>query len=260
MSSSFLIIGSWLLFPVYVIQGLWVRARSMRLSPAEGPLSGQFGEGGADFRILTIGDSSCAGVGVPETASTVAPSLARHTYERSGKTVSWNMSGHNSAVAGEIRDIVVPNLEEADYTHIFIMIGTNDIKNWHTGKRWKREFGGLLYALRTRFPRAQIYWHQAIDFNEVPALPQPLAMIMNWRRILFNRKGAQLCLERGVVAIPPLPDTQPEGYCEDGFHANSAGYDAWASHMIDYLDYTPKTSPAVAGLAGHRQVRSVARP
>ena len=241
-------IGSWLLFPLYVVQGVWVRQRSMRLSPAEGPTSGQFGEGDPEFRFLAVGDSSCAGVGVAETIQTIAPHLARQAHQRLKKTVSWTMSGHNSAVAGEIRDIVVPNIERQDFTHIFIMIGTNDIKNWHTGPRWKKEFGGLLYALRARFPDARIYWHQAIDLNRVPRLPQPLATIMNWRRGLFNRKGAQLCLERGAIAIPPLQDVQPEGYCEDGFHANSDGYEAWASHMLDYLDYTPKTTPAVEGM------------
>ena len=246
MPPLLLSILSWLCLPIYLVQGIWVRQYSMRLSPASGPRSGQFGDGSADYRILTVGDSSAAAVGIEYTSGALGYQLSEKLHKQTGETVSWHISGHNSAVAGEIRDVVVPHLDPVEYTHIIIMLGTNDIKNLHTVPRWKREFGGLLYALRARFPESKLYWHQAIDINDIPTLPQPLATIMNWRRSLINRKGAQLCVERGVVAIPPLPIPGPEGFCEDGFHANEAGYDVWADHILAHLDHTPRSTPAAA--------------
>ena len=237
---------SWLCFPLYVVQGIYVRKTSMRLSPAPGPRTGQFGKGKAETVLLTIGDSSAAAVGIDDTSGAIGPQMAHKLFEMHGRPVAWHISGHNSAVAGEIRDQVVPNLAERDYTHIIIMLGTNDMKNWHSVKRWKKEFGTLLYALRTRFPEAKLYWHQAIDVRHAPALPEPLGSILNLRVKLLNRKGAQLCLERGAVCVPPLPVVDPAGYCRDGFHANEAGYNAWADHMIAHLDRQPRTSPAVA--------------
>jgi lysophospholipase L1-like esterase len=235
---------SWLCFPIYVVVGIYVRQNSLRLSPASGPRSGQFGRGKAKTRVLALGDSSAAAVGIDQTSGAIGPQTAQKLHAQSGEVVSWHISGHNSAVAGEIRDHVVPNLPEADYTHILIMLGTNDMKNWHSVKRWKKEFGTLLYAVRTRYPEAKIYWHQAIDMRNVPALPKVLGHILNLRVQLLNRKGAQLCVERGAVCVPPLPNVQAEGYCRDGFHANEAGYDAWADHMIAYFDHTPRSSPA----------------
>lgn len=238
---------SWLCLPVYMAQGIYVRQTSMRLSPPnEGAWSGQFGDGEPTTNVLVVGDSSAAGVGIDNTSGTLGYQFAQKLHERTGDPVAWRVSGHNSAVAGEVRDTVVPNLEPLPYTHILIMLGVNDIKNWHSVKRWKREFGSLLYALRTRFPEAKIYWHQAIDLTTAPALPEPLGSIMNMRAALFNRKGAQLCVERGVVCVPPLPITEPAGYCKDGFHANELGYNIWADHMLDHLHYEPRTSPAVA--------------
>jgi len=218
----------------------------MRLSPAEGPLDGQFGKGKPKYRVLVLGDSSAAAVGIDHTDGAFAPQYASGLHEQTGDSVSWRISGHNSAVAGEVRDYVVPNLEPADYTHIVIMLGTNDMKNFHTVKRWKKEFGGLLYAVRTRFPDAKIYWHQAIDLSVAPALPQPLATMLNWRRVLLNAMGAQLCVERGAIAVPPLQGAAADGFCRDGFHANEQGYKAWAEHMLDHIDATPRTSPAVS--------------
>ena len=193
---------------------------------------------------MAIGDSSAAAVGIDHTSGAIGPQTAQKLNARSGDAVSWHISGHNSAVAGEIRDHVVPNLPDEDFTHILIMVGMNDMKNWHSVKRWKKEFGTLLYALRTRFPEAKLYWHQAIDMGGVPALPSLLGFVINLRVKLLNRKGAQLCVERGAVCVPPLPVTNPEGFCRDGFHANEAGYDAWADHMIEHFDFTPRTSPA----------------
>ncbi|MEN0040169.1 MAG: SGNH/GDSL hydrolase family protein [Pseudomonadota bacterium] len=235
---------SWLLFPLYFLQGTWVRNRSLRLSPAAGPRSGQYGSGEPTVRILTVGDSSAAAVGIERTEGAMAPQLARKWNDRRGETVSWHISGHNSAVADEIRDYVVPNIARHDYTHIFIMLGTNDMKNWHSTGRWKRDFGSLLYALRARFPEAKIYWHQAIDVSTAPALPWLLGYVMNLRVGLFNRKGAQLCVERGVVCVPPLPIAESSGYCRDGFHANTHGYDVWSDHMLMYVDETPRSTPA----------------
>ncbi|MEL6505452.1 MAG: SGNH/GDSL hydrolase family protein [Pseudomonadota bacterium] len=245
MSPALLHILSTLAFPLYLAQGLYVRQKSLRLSPpSEGPLEGQFGDGEAVHRLLVVGDSSAAGVGLDHTRETMGFQAAQKLHQRTGETVAWRMSGHNSAVAGEIRDLVVPNLAPEDYTHIFLMIGTNDIKNWHSAKRWKREFGGLLYALRTRFPGAKIYWHQAIDVRDTPMLPKMLGTIMNWRVQIFNRKGAQLCVERGAVAVPPLDSTNAWGYCRDGFHANKYGFSYWTDHMLDHIHHTPTSTPA----------------
>ncbi|EFL87787.1 SGNH/GDSL hydrolase family protein [Ahrensia sp. R2A130] len=236
---------SWLLFLPYVAQGIWVRSRSLRLSPAAGPRSGVYGSGKPAVSILTVGDSSGAAVGIEHTDGSIGAQIARKWHERRNETAHWHISGHNSAVASELRDYVVPNLEPVDYTHIFIMLGTNDMKNWHTTGRWKRDFGSLLYALRTRFPESKIYWHQAIDISTAPALPAFLGWVMNLRVGLFNRIGAQLCVERGVVCIPPLPVEDPSGFCRDGFHANELGYDYWSDHMMKFVDETPRSTPPV---------------
>ena len=237
---------SWLCFPVYLALGIWTRQRSLRLSPAAGPRSGVYGEGAPVHRLLSVGDSSAAGVGLERTEDALVAQAARLLHEDTGETVSWHISGHNSAVAEEVRDAVLPHLEPADYTHILVMVGVNDAKNWHTARRFKKGFGTLLYALRARFPEARLYWFRGIDARMVPALPEPLGWIMNLRIALMNRKGTQLCIERGVTALPAVPIEGPEGFCRDGFHAGADGYAVWARHLLDHLHHTPRDTPVAA--------------
>ena len=228
-------IVSWALLPVYVAQGLWVRSRSLRLPPAAGPLSGQEGAGEPAVRLLALGDSTAASVGIGSTLDGVAAQLARIVHQRTGLSVAWRTSGHNSAVAGEIRDLVVPHLEPRDFTHILITIGTNDTKNFHTLSRWKKGFGGLLYALHARFPEAKLFWSEAVDPRDVPGLPWPLAPIMRLRRDLVNRVGQELCFERGCTAVRPIPNVMPAGFSIDGFHASEEGYTHWAETVAEYM-------------------------
>lgn len=236
---------SWLAFPYYAYVGTRLRDSVMRLSPAQGPRSGQVGKGKAAIRILSIGDSSAAAVGIEHTSGALAPQLAQMVADRDKVAVSWHISGHNSATCGPLTEVVVPNLPaNLDPTHILLQIGMNDLKNWHTGKRFYREFGRLLYAVRARFPDAKIFWSQGVDITAVPAMPNLLARIANLRRVIINERGTQLCVERGAVAITPLPGVTAEGFCPDGFHAGERGYHGWAEHIMTHWDYAPREAPA----------------
>ena len=236
---------SWLAFPYYAVVGVRLRNSVMRLSPAQGPRSGQVGKGEPVIRLLAIGDSSAAAVGIDHTSGALAPQLAQMIAERDGVSVAWHISGHNSATCGTVLEAVVPNLPaHLDPTHVMLQIGMNDLKNWHSGRRFCREFGKLLYAVRARFPEAKIFWSQGIDITAVPAMPRRLAQIANLRRVIINERGTQLCVERGAVAITPLPGVKADGFCRDGFHAGESGYEAWARHVLTHWDYTPREAPA----------------
>ena len=56
-------LGSWVLLPVYVFQGIGVRLRSRRLPPAIGPVRARLGGAEPAVSILVVGDSSVAGTG-----------------------------------------------------------------------------------------------------------------------------------------------------------------------------------------------------
>lgn len=224
--------------PIYAIQGLYVRERVMRLAPAPGPREGWLGvrkDERADVRLLVLGDSTAASVGIDRAQDGLTAQLAHLIHEETGRSVHWRASGHNSAIAEEVRDHVVPHIEPRDWTHVLITVGTNDTKNFHSVGRWKKGFGTLLYALHARFPQARLYWSEAVDPRDVPGLPTPLAQIMRLRRDLINAKAQELCFERGCTSVRPIPNVMPAGFCIDGFHASEEGYEHWARTVGDYI-------------------------
>ena len=226
---------SWLALPVYVWQGVGVRLRTERMVPADGPVTGSLSGKGPEIRLLVIGDSSAASVGVRTTDKGLAPLLAGLINQRTGLPVVWRKAGFNSATAGQIRDHVVPNISSDDYSHIVVSIGTNDAKNFHTARRFKREFGGLLYSLKAKWPTARIIWSPVVDMTLVPAMPRALGRTLEIRASILNRLGTRLCLERGVVPASRLPIRDGTGFSTDGFHASEAGYAHWAEHLVQFV-------------------------
>ncbi len=201
--------------------------------PASGPVRHRIPGEEPEIRLLVLGDSSAASVGIESSERGIAGELSRLIAARTGRAVVWRAAGFNSATSGQIRDQVLPNLAPEPWTHIVVSIGTNDAKNFHTLSQFKREFGGLLYALRAKWPEARVVWSPVVEMTRVPALPPLLGRILEIRAQAINAKGTALCFERGAVPASRLPILDPAaGFSTDGFHASEAGYAAWAEHLL----------------------------
>jgi len=244
MVSRFESLLSWLALPIYAWQGTGVRKTSLRLPPPahSGWVKSTSKKGKNSLKVLLIGDSSAAGVGVRRIEDSLGGQLPSVLSELTGKSVSLRIAGNNSATSGQIRDFVVPHLERETYHYICLNIGTNDAKNWHRGNTFCKNFGSLLYALRTKFPEATIIWSGIINMEEIPALPSPLNKILGIRSRILSRNGKVLCAERGALA--PDPDWQviPENFAVDGFHASEKGYCEWAENLGAYIADLEKQS------------------
>lgn len=220
---------SWLLAPIALAEAAKVRKRTPRMTPPPGSTIGETGAGRqARFRLLVIGDSSAAGVGAAHMDETLAPKLARLLAERFSCHVTWRTAGSNSATTTELRDYVVPNLTPEPYTHVVILAGTNDMKNYIPRWRFDHGFGGLLFALHAKWPTATLIWSPIINMQDVPALTPRLGWILELRARMLNELGRQLCRERFAIAAPQLQAHDKEGFALDGFHASAMGYTYWA--------------------------------
>ncbi len=229
-------LASWLLAPIALVQGLQVRARTQRLAPPTGRPYGHYGsEDTSGYRILVVGDSSAAGVGADDVSETVGAQLAKILHQQTGHPASWRNAGSNSAISAQVRDHVVPNLQALDYTHIIIAVGTNDMKNFVTVSSFKKGFGGLLYALKAKWPDATLIWSPAVDTRTVPSLPTALANILRLRLLLINGMGERLCRERYAIAATQLQPPDASGFASDGFHAGPKGYRFWAELLAETI-------------------------
>ena len=247
MVTRFEVLCSWIGFPIYAWQGLKTRRKIVRMNPP--PHSGWItaksrkSKNRNPVRILVVGDSSAAGVGVSTIDESLAGHLAPALVKLLNRDIHIRIAGMNSATSADIRDHVVRHIERDAFDFIALNLGTNDAKNFHSGRRFCREFGTLLYALKARFPSATIVWAGVINLAEVPALPKPLNKILGIRSRIINRNGKILCEERGALAPMSTWRTVRENFAEDGFHASSQGYREWAEDLAHFLAQLRQVKP-----------------
>ena len=113
-----------LLLPIALAQGLWVRQTVPRLPPAAGR-RGTFGTGSDDaLRVVGVGDSIIAGVGVERQERALIGHFARRLHERMERPVRWRACGLNGADSTTIRERIAPVVPAADV--YIVSAGVND--------------------------------------------------------------------------------------------------------------------------------------
>ncbi|MEL7092886.1 MAG: SGNH/GDSL hydrolase family protein [Pseudomonadota bacterium] len=214
------------LLPFIAPQALWVAARAARLPEAAGPRSGEVGQGAA-LRLLILGDSSAAGVGVEHQEQALAGNLSRLLAAH--HRVSWQVQAVSGAtVASTHRLLRASNAAPADIA--VVALGVNDTKNGVPMSRWRAGYADLITTLQTDFGVRHVYVSGLPPLGEFPLLPQPLRGVLGRRAVRFDRALETLCAARdGVTYVPLDLQMDTSKMASDGFHPGAEVYAAWAA-------------------------------
>jgi lysophospholipase L1-like esterase len=221
-----------------VRQARGVRKRMVTLSEPLGEHSGlERAAGGTGMlRLLVIGDSTAAGVGVTDMRDALPPQLAVILAARRGCTVAWTASARTGATASVTAEVLVPAAPlEQDIA--VVLVGVNDVLKMTPRQTWRASMDRLVDALQTHVrPGGQIVLAGVPNLWQFRAFPQPLRAVLSWQGRALDREIRQIAKRRPAVmhvAMPPV--SSPEMFAEDGFHPNAAAYRALAAHFAAAL-------------------------
>ncbi|MGF2734568.1 SGNH/GDSL hydrolase family protein [Marinobacter sp. DUT-1] len=220
-----------LLFPVLLYQGKRARRETPRLPEAKGSPGGQYGKGTPVFRVLVIGESTAAGVGVSTHDQGLASQLALQLYERSGQTIAWHTFGVNGIRLGELNSkLANADLPEADV--VLLSMGVNDTTGFTPRFRFRQQLTDLRNLLAQRYP-APVYLLSVPPMHLFTALPSPLRHIMGWRARQLDRLYQELAHRAPgdfrYLTYPTITDTSM--LASDGYHPSDKGYRAIAGAL-----------------------------
>ena len=220
-------IGRIILFPVILTQGLWVAWRATQMPEAEGPRTGTLGQG-PDLRVLIVGDSSAAGVGVRHQDE----ALAGQTVQRLARdfTVHWQVIAKTGATAQD----TVARLERAQARPFDIAItalGVNDSKNGVSSYAWRKNYAEVLCILKHRFEVRAITVCGLPPIHDFPLLPHPLKGVLTRRVRYFDQILQDIVAREDMATFLPMPSSlNPMDMAIDGFHPGPSIYAEWADH------------------------------
>jgi len=227
-----------LLFPVLLYQGKQARRRTPRLLEAGGSPCGQYGEGAPARRVLVIGESTAAGVGVETHDQGLASQLAREIHERTGQTIAWHTFGVNGIRLGAlVHKLETAELPEADV--VLLSMGVNDTTGFTPRFRFRQQLRALRELLAPRYP-GPILLLSVPPMHLFTALPSQLRHVMGWRARqldnLYIRLARQFPEDFRYVNYPVVTD--PELLARDGYHPGQKGYRYIAEALADRVSPT----------------------
>lgn len=218
--------------PILIIQGKSVRRAFPRLPHAPAPWEGS-AAGPSPIRVLGIGDSTIAGVGVEDALHGLTAQFSLALGEHSGRGVSWRSVGESGATTKDILRGFLPEATREPADVVLVSLGANDAKDLKPLGATIKRFERLLDVIEDAHPGAAMLFSSLPAFYLFPNLPQPLRGIMYGHAQAIERSVRPLIESRQRAVMSPPPSKYHDTFfAVDGFHPSVDGYRDWARFAL----------------------------
>ena len=216
------------LAPILLWQGRKVRQRTLRLPEAAGARAGSLGQG-LPLRVLLLGDSAAAGVGVGRQEEALAGQLAAQLS--SEYQVAWQLLAESGLKCQQLLS-KLDDLTVQPYDCVVLSIGVNDVTAGTKDQQWLAQLKQLQERLRRDFNVQHIFISAIPPMQYFTALPTLLSGYLGRRAQRLNRLTAQLA-ERGdgLYFMSIELGVDPQMLAADGFHPSGQAYRLWAEQI-----------------------------
>lgn len=208
---------------------VWLTQKQMsELFEAQGERSGTHGSGSL-LRLLILGDSAAAGVGV----STQSQALSGQLIFALGSAFrgSWKLiaqTGHKAKDLLATLEMLVPE----PFDVVVTSIGVNDVTHGTGFRKWIDQQARIVELLQSKFQSRHIMLSSVLPMHLFPALPQPLRWYLGARAGRLNSalKNFADSSERCVFVSVDFP-LDEANMASDGFHPGAPAYSLWARQI-----------------------------
>jgi len=229
-----LVAAKFALGPVLLPQAKWVRRTALRLPEAAGAREGVVGDGEPKLRLLVVGDSSAAGVGVADQAQALALPLAREIANRTGGAVGWQLvaqTGIDSAQAFAL--VERSSFESPDV--VVIVLGVNDVTSQTNARSFTERIAALWTLLEEDVGVKWAVVSGLPPMGKLSAVPQPLRWYLGRYAGWLDKALGEWALSHGLGYWAANIPTNAGALAEDGFHPGPATYPVWAARLADLI-------------------------
>jgi len=237
------------LIPLLYFQGRAVKRKVPRLPEAANPegVAGDFQD--RKNRVLFIGESTFAGVGVVHHADGFAGALANQLAQQLQTQIHWKVFARSGYTARKICKHILPLTAGEDADLIIIGLGGNDAFELNLPRYWKLQIRRMIAELRTHFGQTPIVFTHMPPIKDFPAFTP----LIHWSvGNLVEQLGSSLAeiveKEPGVYYPDEVirlsewvkrfdEELQPKDFFSDGVHPSALTYRLWAEDVARFIEY-----------------------
>ncbi|ARU87691.1 SGNH/GDSL hydrolase family protein [Pseudomonas sp. M30-35] len=225
----------WLLIgltsPVVIPLALYTRLTALRLAPAAGPAEGVAGVryAGRPVRLLLLGESTAAGVGVSCLSQALVGQLASALADSQQRPVAWRVLAENGITATQACQRLLPQVPAGSFDLAVLVFGVNDCSHLTRLSRWRASLCRLAVGLQAG--GASVVFTGVPPLQYFTALPWLLRWLLGARAQQLDAQLQALADEHRALYVPLELDFSDEYLALDGYHPSGAGYRVWAQHL-----------------------------
>jgi lysophospholipase L1-like esterase len=220
--------------PILLPQARRVHRIALRLPEPAGAREGLLGEGEPALRLLVVGDSSAAGVGVADQVQALALPLAHRLHEALGAPVAWQLVAKSGINSVEARGLVAAAaLQRADVA--VVALGVNDVSSQTSPRRFAAQLAALWDDLRARTGARWAVFNGLPPMHMLPLVPHPLRWYLGRCAQALDDAVRSWSRSQGLGYCALRWADDPRSLAEDGFHPGPALYPQWAQHLTQSI-------------------------
>ncbi len=239
------------LLPVMYVQGRQIRKSVPRLPEArgdEGIVS--FGHPtGHYLTLLTVGESTIAGVGVKSHADGFTGTLAEELSRRLETNVQWRVYARSGYTAEKVAEKIIPAVMEDQVELMVIGLGGNDAFQLQSPWQWRKNIHNLITTVRDRYPEAMVVFCQMPPVKEFPAFTPLIKWTVGNLVEMLGDELAEIVEQydkvyyydetitfRSWIERYGLEEELPE-FFSDGVHPSTLTYQIWAKDVATFIHH-----------------------
>ncbi len=200
------------------------------------------------FRLLCLGESTKAGVGVDTHEEGFSGSMAQLIADQQKRVVEWRVHAKSGSTAAGLTHKIVPTIDAAEADLLIIGIGANNAFRFHKPSKWRKDMIDLTESLRKKFPHTPIAFLNMPPIKAFPAFPGLMQFFVGNLVELFGQELEELIKPYNSVyynSAALAPDewpqkwglaADPNTFFSDGIHPSALTYQLWAKDFYDFLN------------------------
>jgi lysophospholipase L1-like esterase len=216
------------LLPLLALQARHVRRVTPRLPEPDGPREGRRGAG-TPLRLLILGDSAAAGVGVSHQDEALAGCLVRELADL--PALEWRLLARTGDTTADTLH-ALRDFPDVRCDVVVTSLGVNDVTRLRSANAFVSLQQQLIEHLRTRCGARRILISGLPPMHAFPALPPPLrGFIGRHARRLDDALAAWLATQADCEHLPFGELPAADMMATDGFHPGPPIYADWAQRL-----------------------------
>ena len=245
------------LLPIMYLQGKRIRSQIPSLPEATGTFGESFSPipSKTNIKLLTIGESTIAGVGVKTHEEGFTGSLAKEFSANYHCNVKWRVYAKSGYTAAKVAHKIIPKIHESDVDIIVIGLGGNDAFTLNTPAQWKKDVIRLIAAVKTKFPNAFIVFCNMPPIKEFPAFTPiikftigNLVEILGEELLSITQNDPQVFYYSKIIKLKDWlnqfdSELKPTNFFSDGVHPSLLTYQTWAKDLASAIQKSEKALP-----------------